>query len=286
MPTEPTQEKPVFPEKEFGDTLIRSALQSWIVPELNRRQRSGALADAFEFYAGQVVMELGQPLEVRLNEEVHGVIVLRPESSLSPGVEVPVSRFERIAAEVQSFRLQDEDRPNAAHLTLVRNGAGWFVTFDFRYNSARIAEHLTAAREFISSAAANLAASRLRPFVNDLFGAVELMAKARLMVHPDERILRSKKHSFTMSNYNLFVNQGNADKRFADLLNRLADLRNPARFPDGAFSLPLADASEMLNLAREMDRQILTEIPHRAVRATQTRNSSSPDLELFTRRPT
>ncbi len=179
---------------------------------------------------------------------------------------MPVADFEKIAPEIESFHLQDDDRPNAGHISMVRNGTGWFVSFDLRYNAVRIAEVVLAAQEFLDSDAANLSAQRLRAFVNELFCAVELLAKARLLVHPDERVLASKKHSFTISNFNLHAKWGNVDRRFSDLLNRLSSLRNPARYPDGSFALSREAAEELLATARDMHRELLPVLPSRALR--------------------
>lgn len=252
-------------DHDFWDELIKNILRIWIVPELNRRQKAGELPDDFQFYAGQVVMEPGAPLEVRLNEEVRGLFFVKEDAKVGPGVEVAVADFATIASEVVNLELEDDDRPNAGHLTMIRNGPGWFVTFDLRYNAARIAEHLAAIDEFLNGAQADLSERRMRGFVNDLFVAAELMAKARLLVHPDERLLGSKKHSFTISAYNLFARQGNTDKRFASLLNRLSKLRNAARFPDGPFHLSEAEATEMLSTAQEMRDRLIGEVPRRAL---------------------
>lgn len=252
------------PDADFGRELTKNLLRLFIVPEMNRREAAGELPADFTLYAGQILMEPGMPHEIRLNEEVRGVFVLRADSSIEEGTDVSVADFATIAADVHNFVLEHHDRPNCGHMTMILNGSQWFITFDLRYNAARIADHLAAIKEFLHSAEENLRQERLRAFANDLFIAVELMAKSRLMVHPDERLLISRKHTFTISEFNRFAKQGNADKRFASLLNDLAALRNDARYPTGAFTLTSERAAESLGVAREMHLRLLQEIPHRA----------------------
>lgn len=255
------------PGSEFWNNVIRNTLEKCVVPELNRRQRAGRLPDDFKCYAAQVVMEVGVPrAEIRLNEEVQGAISIRPGSPIPLDVEYPIIDFSEIAPYVDSFDLADDDRPNAAHITLIQNGRGWFVQFDFRYNAARIREYILSAYEFLSSGRSDLDAGRLRPFSASMFSAVELIAKATLLVHPDARVLDSKSHEFTMGSYNRYAKHGNVSREFAALLNRLAALRNWARFPDGKFALSTSEGREMLRTATHMLVGLMRQAPRRAVR--------------------
>jgi uncharacterized protein (UPF0332 family) len=253
------------PSKEFWDNLIKHTLETWVVPELKRREKAGTLPAGFKFYAAQIVMEPGAQREVRLNEEVCGAVQLREGHPVNIEVGAVVD-FDKMAPWVAGFDLPDDDRPNAGHLTLVKNGPGWFCTFDFRYNAARTAEHVQTAREFLASAKSDHEAKRLRSFSANLFTAVELLAKARLMVHPDENLLRTKSHKYTISNFNRETHYGNVRLEYSALLNRLGALRNDARYV-GAFDLEHEEASTMLATAEAMLNDAIEYAPARARRA-------------------
>jgi uncharacterized protein (UPF0332 family) len=251
---------------EFWDNVIRNTLEKSVMPEVHRRQGDGRLPDDFEVYGAQVVMEAGVPAEIRLNEEVRGAISLRPGSPIPLDVEYPIAAFPEVAPYVVSFDLADGDRPNAAHITLIKGRRGWFVQFDFRYNAARIREYILSAYEFFVSARSDFEAERMRPFSASMFCAVELIAKARLIVHPDANVLRAKRHKVTISNYNRLAQQGNVAHEFAALLNRLAALRNSARYPNGTFALGTNEARAMLRTATHMLVDLMRQAPRRAVR--------------------
>lgn len=262
-------------DQEFWDNLIKNVLESFAIPEANRRQAAGELPDDFTLYAVQVVMEPGVPNEIRFNEEVKLAANLRPGAEITQDGEHPILDFADLAPQIQHVDLLDDDRPNAAHITLVQTSGGWYATFDFRYNSARIAEHILAATEFIEAAQQAFLAKRLRPFCADLFTAVELLAKGRLLLHPDERLLSSKSHNFTSASYHRYANDGNVDPRFPKLLKRLEGLRNSARYPSGTFQLGLEEGSEMLDLANEMLGDLRAHTPMRALRALEDLSNSA-----------
>jgi hypothetical protein len=108
-----------------------------------------------------------------------------------------------------------------------------------------------------------------------------LLAKARLLLHPDERILSSRAHEHTRSAYNREVRFGNIDSRFAQLLNRLTDLRNPARYSLEPFSVAADEAEEMMAVSAEMFEATRAAAPPRATRG-MGRASPSPSTNRAT----
>jgi hypothetical protein len=107
------------------------------------------------------------------------------------------------------------------------------------------------------------ATKRFRPVVANPHVVAEGMAKAALLRHPDDRLLRSKKHNFIVVTYNRYSHQGNTDSRFAPLLNDLAEARNPARYPSGEFPVTETQAAEWLTVAKEMYDWLLSVSPIR-----------------------
>jgi integrase len=62
----------------------------------------------------------------------------------------------RDLGDIKGMRLTADD-PNAGHLTVLLHKDVWYLFFDFRYNAARIAEHIGLAREFIELAEVGVA---------------------------------------------------------------------------------------------------------------------------------
>jgi hypothetical protein len=85
-----------------------------------------------------------------------------------------------------------EDDENAGHITIVPHQGVWALAFDFRRNAAHIAEHAERARQFLDTAAWARQERKVAPFVDNLFSATELMAKALLIWMPDETLLTER----------------------------------------------------------------------------------------------
>jgi hypothetical protein len=262
-------------DREFWENLIRNMLQTFAVPELTRRQAAGRLPPSFDLYALQVIMEVNLPPEIRFNEEVTASVQLREGTSAIAG-EHAVAGFDDVIDDIISLELADDDRPNAGHITMIRCSrcfGGWWASFDLRYNGTRTAELLRAAREFLDAAKASAVAARPRAAVADLFASVELLAKSHLLLVPDAQMLVSVRHEHTRSRYNRDAHLGNADRRFAALLNELSPLRNVARYSLEPFHVAEADLSRWLALADEMMAWTALRIPPRALRAIAPRDS-------------
>ncbi len=139
----------------------------------------------------------------------------------------------------------------------------WIISFDFRYNAARVASMVGAAREFLDVASSALKENRMRPFVDNLFSATELMAKGHLLLSPDEALLKSKKHTIVSARFNQERNLGNVEPRYVDLLNRLQDLRGSARYLDKDFTLTEEEAKNMIGTAEDMFETVRESVPER-----------------------
>lgn len=232
----------------------------WIRPEITRRQQTGQLPANCGLWAAQVIMNFDKPVEVRLNEEVKAYLHAKAEDDR------PVEIGDRVDLENDLERILDieltELDPNAGHVTLLRHRGGWCVKFDFRYNAARVSEHISAASEFISGASMALENGMLRAFTEQLYAAVELMAKGELIMHY-KSIYFSKKHGVISARYNMWGKLGNTSSEYPALLNRLTTLRRSARYLEGTFSLSTEEANEMLQTARSMLADLEKRVPKR-----------------------
>ena len=246
-------------DEEFGRNLMEQVLELWVNPEVERRREAGNLPDDFVLTAVQVIMNLDADApEVRFNEEVKAVAQGRATRAIEEGEDVTEADLEGI----EDIMLTDQD-PNAGHLTMMFFKGHWLIAFDFRYNATRVAGTLGAAREFLDAATYALEQQHMRSFADNLFSASELMAKGILLMNPDEDLLRSKRHNFISSRFNLSGKWGHTDPRYVKLLNRLQNLRGSARYLDKDFSLSLEEAGDMLSTAEEMFETLRNSAPER-----------------------
>jgi hypothetical protein len=138
-------------------------------------------------------MREGEPLEVRLNEEVISVARMKMLTDVRAGDPVSFGDIEG----VNELLLTDAD-PDAAHLTMAGFADGWTLAFDFRYNATTARRVMEIAGEFLATAEEAQSAGRLRPAVDSLYSAVELMATAELLLMPVEKSSKDGrfKHQF------------------------------------------------------------------------------------------
>lgn len=230
----------------------------WVEPELERRREAGGLPDGFHLAAVQVILKIGEESEVRLNDEAEIVGEATVERSVEKG--------ERLELSPDQIRLVGPPAKdaNAAHVTMLRVGSSnrWKVTFDFRYNASIASDHLAGAEEFLEAAAASLESGLLRPFVADLFTATERAAKGLLVQLPHEAFLKSSSHDLYRNEFNRWGGKrGLAEQEHVDLLNKLFELRNDARYGLEPLGLTHEDAQAMLATARELVETVKERAP-------------------------
>jgi hypothetical protein len=247
-------------DEQMQEMVIRQALDFWINPEIERRRGAGTLPDDFALSAAQIIFEPDTEMPVvRLNEEVKAALLVKPKRDVSEGEELT-------AEDIASYEdiILTEDDPNAGHITIVPHQGHWALSFDFRRNASLIGEHAEAAREFIDAATWAREASKLAPFVDNLFSATELMAKGLLLWMPDKSLLDGRSHGRIHSRFNYERKMDNVDPRFAALLNQLAALRRPARYLSRDFTLTNDEMDEMLAVADAMHAALEASRPRRA----------------------
>jgi hypothetical protein len=242
-------------------TLLLSRLWSErVLPELARRGIKAPPEECVERV--QVVHGIDGTVTVRLNEETKIAVLFRYEGP-------PINRADFVYApervgSVQAVELTDDD-PVAAHEVVIRGATGWWVSFDFRYYRKKIAECVRTATEFAYAARASLEANCLHAFAENLFVAAEQLAWGDMLLVARAEILDSRSHRHIVSRFHQWANMGNADPAFAKLLDRLAKLRNPARYRPERFALTESEAREAMEYIDTVIRAMSAWKPSRAM---------------------
>lgn len=249
-------------DERGGQLLLEQIMELWVRPEVERRQEAGEIETPFQLVAAQVVMEVGVSPTVRLNDEVRAVARVRAARPIERGESVTHDDF----TDIEEIQLTDDD-PNAAHVTLLLHQGQWIIAFDFRYNAERVAAQLEASSEFLKGAHSEFAEGRMRNSAVLLFQAVELLALARLLVHPDENVLTTRSHKHIVTKiHRLGKHEGNIDPKFPPLLSSLTEVRDLARYPQrGHFEVTEAQLEEWLQIAEDFAKWVETWAPTRAV---------------------
>lgn len=247
-------------DARMGEATLKQALRVWIEPEIERRRAEGTLPENFELLGAQVIMNVGEKTRVRLNGEVRGAMVtrLKKPSATEKGEPVYWDQIE----DVDEIQLAEEDA-NAGHLTIVRADTRWLIAFNFRYNAQRAETVISAAKEFLDTAVHANEHGRERAFRENLFGAVELIAKSRLLLNPDPDVLKARTHQGVSSKIHQEARLGNVDRSFVALLKKLEGYRPTARYVAGDVEHDRGVNDAMIALARETLEAVEQMIPKR-----------------------
>jgi hypothetical protein len=205
------------------ERTLKDAFELWITPEYERRKTAALIGQNFRLSSAQVLFsDEGAPL-VRFNEEVRGVIQVRAARAVNAGDPVLTADI----ADFVGMELLKEER-DYGHFTLIQHHDKWVMLFDFSRNRAHASDLINLAAEFISVAEHCLAAKFPGPFIDNLFSACELLAKARLITV----VLRkgSRSHGHIHSRINSWRKLGNVGGEFVDLFNQLSTARGGARY--------------------------------------------------------
>ena len=195
-----------------------------------------------------------------MNEEIKAVARVKMATDIRAGDAVNLAEV----GGVNGILLTDAD-PDAAHLTMINLADGWTLAFDFRYNATKARRVTEMAAEFLSTAETALNASSFRAAADAMFSAVELMARAELMLLPVEA--RPKDGLFSHDFVAMVMNRRSkaglmsSSRANAALLNRLATLRNKARYRLEPFEAH--DLAELLATARHWCDGLVAMLPKR-----------------------
>jgi hypothetical protein len=225
----------------FEHTLTQ-AFRFWITPEIERRRNAGEIDEGFILTAAQVLFGDGGPPTVRLNGEVQGFLQARGVRAVEAGEPV---RSEDLA-EIVGMELMDGDR-DSGHFTIFRQGDAWALTFNFNRNRQYATDLITLGEQFVRTAEFCKSERLEGPYIDNLFSACELLAKAHLITTALDK--RARGHRLIANTINRWRSLGNVGDEFVDLFNKVRDLRPRARYaPDSLEVLSNADAD--LKIAR------------------------------------
>ena len=249
---------PELPE-EAGPIIFKQLLELLAQPEIEKRLTAGTMTPGQEVWAIQVIMNVRGPGPlIPLNDEIKGVAQVKVNRAINKGEQVRGNDI----VELKGLDLLPEDH-DAAHITALLHASGWQVIFDFRYNAATISCLVARADEFLATADLALKNGHLNAAVDNLYDAVELMAKCHLIMSPDRGILESKTHGVIEGNYNRQRKFGNVKPDFAKTLNRLSELRPKVRYALEPAEIDGAEVAKLASLAAEMRADVETRRPRR-----------------------
>ena len=177
---------------QLGDKAFSQFIELFVLPEIKRRQDAGEAAKPFDLRAAQIIFfPDGRKPQVRLNSEIKaaGQIKLKPDISKKAGEPI----FEHEIEGLNKINLTEENDLDCGHATFMRLGGRWLMAFDFRYNKGLSKKNIETAEQFYQSAEFSLNKKSWAAFIDSLFSASELTAKATLLSIPDPKFDASVK---------------------------------------------------------------------------------------------
>lgn len=242
--------------EEAASIFLKQCFDLWINPEIHRRAAAGLITPPIHLFAAEIVMWPNKPPIVRLNSEVRATFHAVAVRSIEAGEEITGADIQKIDGVTPAA-----DEADAGHLNLLSVGDSWHIQFDFTYNSAKIAELIKAAEEFIESTNAAVLGRRPRSLIELAWSAAEILATALLIVHPTQS---HKTHRGVMSQLHARRKNGVAGGEFARLLSELDKLRQPARYGSEPFKLDDARVQEIIASLGQMLAYVKQQAPARA----------------------
>jgi HEPN domain-containing protein len=234
-----------------SQVTFNHVMEVWITPEVVRRQESGSIPKPYDLRAAQIIFYPdGRQREIRLNEEIRFLAKAKLKDGLPQKSKGDFVNLDDIES-WDSFRLPDDEDPNCGHITLYRFPDHWIIAFDAIYNKGIASEYLSAARQFLAAAQQALVAGSTRVFVDTCFSAAELTAKALLITTPLPGENTNMSHGRIHSRYNRQANLRNVDASHKNALNRLAALRNPARYLSNPLHISEEEAKTLIRAVED-----------------------------------
>ncbi|GES43143.1 hypothetical protein RsS62_23950 [Rhizobium dioscoreae] len=229
-------ENAFVPDSDFGNACLTNMLDLFITPEVMRRQEAGLLPVPLYLEKGQVIFRTdGSAPVVRINNEARVVMNVRVNPSvrnMTVGEEISLDDID----EFHSISLP-EDEEDFGHFTFVNFGARAFVSFDFHYNRSTSRSLVSLANDYADAAELCLKNNLYKPYIDGIFNACELAARARLVTEGHE----GKGHGATHSRVNLHGKLGNINSAFVDLFNKAGQARSSARYGEARQSPELPE---------------------------------------------
>lgn len=217
----------VGPERTF-----RQMFNLFIGPEIDRRVAAGSLTTQFNLEKAQIIFDGDKSPQVRLNDEVRGSMLVKLSKPVEIGDPVTVADV----TEIDRLELDIADA-DCGHFTVIKwAGDNWQMLFDFQRNRRKGADLVSLAEQFLSTAEFAFSNGYSGPYIDNLFSACELLAKARLLTAAQEAENKIDSHKTIHSKINMWKRLGNVDGKFVTLFNELAHARSIARYSPGKYS--------------------------------------------------
>lgn len=236
---------------EFTQQVFTQLMEIFVTPAVRERQAKGELARPLPLRAAQIIFfpDERKPL-VRVNEEVRarGQVRLKNGISKKAGDSVFATEIEGL----EEIKLVEQDFRDCGHATLMKFNGNWSITFDFRYNKAISLQHLATAEQFYQVGQFALENGHWVAFVDNLFSACELAAKAALLATPAIELREKATHKGIHSRFNRFANLGNVKEVHKSTFNKLYSMRDKARYLKGEIMIKEEEARNMLAVVQEL----------------------------------
>ena len=238
-------------DAEIGQRFFQQMMDIFIVPAIEERQASGDISRPFPLRSAQVIFfPDGRKPEVRLNEEIKAIGQVKMRAGVSKNAGDPISEQE--IEGLQSLSLPEKEFPDCGHATFVRFGESWISAFDFRYNKVMSRQHLNTAIQFLMAAEYASEQEHWSAFIDNLFSAAELTARATLLMMPDKRFREKASHKAIQIRYNNFADLGNVAPEHIAAFNKLYGMRDKVRYLKQPFTVSSDEVSTLISAVKEM----------------------------------
>jgi len=238
-------------DTEFGQIFLGQFMELFVFPSIEERQAKGELKKPLNLYAAQIIFfpDGSKPI-IRVNEEVRaiGKVYLKEGVSKKAGDPILYSDIEGL----EKIKLTEEDFADCGHATFMKFNYTWTIAFDFLYNKYLSNKHIDTAVEFYEVGYVAQKKQLWSAFVDNLFSACELAAKAILLAMPDKKFREKTTHPIIKSRFNRFASLGNVKEEHKDVLNKLRKIRGKARYLKGDLKLTEEEAKSMISTVKEM----------------------------------
>jgi hypothetical protein len=238
-------------EIEMGQRFLQQMMDIFIIPAIEERQSARELPKPAALMSAQVIFfPDGRKPQVRINEEVRAIGQVKMREGVTKNAGDPICQHE--IQGLERLVLPEKEFPGCGHATFVRFGESWIMAFDFRYNKDMSRQHLDAASQFLGAAEFALEKQHWSSFMDNLFSAAELTARATLLMMPDQKFREKASHKAIHHKFNRFASLGNAAKKHLAAFNKLYGMRDKARYLKQTFKVSAEEAAILISAVREM----------------------------------
>lgn len=235
----------------YYDRFFENILSLWVLSEIEKRQQEGKLEKPFNLAATRIVFfSDGTAPKILLNKEAK----LKAKAKLVKGISVKPgdSIYPDEIYNFEDLLVSQDDHPDSSYVAFVRFKGRWFLKFDSRYNKSLSKKHILASTQFLQAAEYSLQKQNWLAFLDNLFSATELIAKAILLTVPDKKLKQQATHKLIHFRFNEHVGLGNTPPKYRDVFNRLGSLRIKARYLKSDVSVSDNDAELFLKTVKDM----------------------------------